>query len=466
MRATIAPSRRVSHAVGTAVLLGFGLILGPSASADESGFTLLVDTLRNSGRNPAVVHSGRITVHVHLIRQPPTEAEFRKELEQYKDQLKERLSLFSSDPVNRKLTQQALDNAEVDYQKSQKESDDNISNYEIVFQGVDPFVDVKQRITSTDPKGGAVREGLLAIGGRHNPSTNTFLRQTPTWSTIDVDHSYMVEPFNEFGRARGTTLQFLTVMLLLGTPNNSDYHFNPETIEKTRVLLTRVGATSGWRVVGKREFEGGTASVLEIAPAAGARSTFSRIGVNRTLVWVDPARGYICPRIEEYSGERPSRVYESSGFFLDRNSGLWWPRLHTDTVYDAESGATKETKIYTMTPERTALNVPVGDEDFTFHATPKMKVCDKQGGSDVVYQVVKAASLRLKDGAFDLANNPALVPERDILGGLFPFQPGRRRTSWIWILALNAGGVGLIAALVYRRSKRKRAARPKTRSAA
>lgn len=398
------------------LILGIGLSTTSSVAGGEDGFPMLVEALRNSGRNPAIIHTGRIEALRRHTNQEISEADFQKQLADYKRQLEDRLALFSknNDVDNRNFTLKAIKDAESDRRKVLKSMSDKTEKYEITFRGVDPFTDVKQRIMSAEAGAGQDSEVLLAIGSNLNPMSNTYLRKDSYSSLIRVDRSYGAFPFNEFGRARGATLQFLTATLLLGTTDARDDRFNQATIEKTRGVLKAIG--SGYPIQKQVEFEGGTASVVEIS-ARLDKAPINPFGVGRTLVWIDPARGYICPKIEEYVGDRVFKSYESSGYFLDQNSGLWWPRSHIETEYDPDTGAIKSRDTYTMTPEGTALNIPIDDDEFVFHAKPGMQIADNQEGTGPIYHVANETSLRMKNGVLDFSHNPDLILQDRLQNG-------------------------------------------------
>lgn len=379
------------------LVLGVGFS-SPSSGAGEDGFLMLMEAARNSGLNPAILHSGRITARREQTREI-SEAEIQRDVADYKRHLEERLAIFSKsrDVANRDLTLKSIENAQADRRKALHSLYNKTSKYEFTFRGVEPFTDVKQRILSAEPD--ADRE-FIAIGSHLKLGTDTFLRKDSDSSPITVDRSYAAYPFNEFGRARGRTLQCLTAMLLLGTADHGDHRFNQGTIARIRGHLKN---GSGYSIQKQVEFEGGTVSVVEISPQRP--SITDRFGVQKALVWIDPARGYICPKIEEYVGDRVFKSYESSGYFLDRNSGLWWPRSHVETEYDTNTGAVKSRVAYAMTPEETALNVPIDDDEFAFRAKRGMEIADNQEGTGPRYYVANDTSLRMKHGVLDLTTN-------------------------------------------------------------
>lgn len=436
------------------------------ASAGEDGFALLLETLRNAGSNPAVIQSGRLHARVHSFHQPISEAQYRKEFADYKKEIENRRSMLRKDDVvNHDLTAKALKNAEADFRDLQRRLSDKSAEYDVSFRGVDPFVDVKQRISIPDRSGAEQlgdEEGDIAIGSSFDGARFTFIHKVRFYpKSLNVVRDYGVLPFNEFGRVRGNTLQFLTALLLLGTADHREYRFNRETIEKVRNLYkTLPGDALPYRVLKKVEFEGGTVSVLEI-PLLFDKANSTRLGFNKTHVWVDPARGYICPKIEEFDGDRVVRRFDSTGFFLDPNSGLWWPRVHKVTEYDEKSPVIKEEETFTMAPETTALNITIADDEFVYHATRGMNLQDDQRGNPgSIYHVVKDTSLRLKDGVLDVANNPALVPQ-DSLFSRMGLSPGGRGGwfSRMWFVAANVGVMLFVLAFFLNKRRRARAAK-------
>jgi hypothetical protein len=84
--------------------------------------------------------------------------------------------------------------------------------------------------------------------------------------------------------------------------------------------LVKNTKTAGIRIVGQRDFDNGLVWLVTIPQPTDKRIKSNVNG--KTVIWIDPVRGYICPLIEEYVHDICVVRYESSDYYQDKSSGI------------------------------------------------------------------------------------------------------------------------------------------------
>jgi len=223
-----------------------------------------------------------------------------------------------------------------------------------------------------------------------------------------------------------------------GSPITSFRHFG--RLDNRYGQFADSGTTLGaWfadpvRLVAKESFEGSEVYVVEIGRSNGKRK-----------VWIDPARGYICPRNEFYDGDRLVRKTESSGYFLEPTSKLYFPAFHKESVWDAQQGYREITLSYRVEPKSLRLNCPVPSEEFSISVAPSTRIVDSRGGGRD-WQSTKEVSLEFAAGKLDLERIDGLVATsapRPIVAAS-RFLPDTFSTAVKWIVAAIAVVVTLL----------------------
>ena len=149
--------------------------------------------------------------------------------------------------------------------------------------------------------------------------------------------------------------------------------------------------TGSIRLAGRETLEGAELQIVEIDHVDGSKRK----------VWIDPDRGYICPRNELYEGKRLVSKTESTGYFLEPKSGLYFPENHTDTTWDKQSGRQLAQWKYHVDPQSLVLN-DVAAEEFSIVAPPSTIIGDLRSGGRT-WQATAEARLRVGADGLDLA---------------------------------------------------------------
>ena len=188
------------------------------------------------------------------------------------------------------------------------------------------------------------------------------------------------------------------------------------------------------RLVAKESFEGSDVYVVEAGPVNRKRK-----------VCIDPARGYICPRNEFYDGDRLVRKTESSGYFLEPTSKLYFPAFHKESVWDSQRGNRETTLSYRIEPKSLRLNYPVPSEEFSISVAPSTRIVDSRGGGRD-WQSTREVRLEFAGGKLDLDRIDGLLPTsapRPIVAAA-RFLPDTFSTAVKWIVAAVAVVVTLL----------------------
>ena len=334
-----------------------------------------------------------------------SEDQFQKQLEAHKQALQKRVASLPEGGRNRTLFLKQVETAEQDLRKANSQLSNQTYRAQFVFRGVEnQFQDVKQvLLTYPDGKPDTWKEDSVLIGSQKNGKTWTYLHRGMNREvTVDLNR-WGIDHIFEFGRLRGARATLMTAVLLIGTDMkvSRDYQFNTDVLQKLVQLNREWQKTSpdrGIRFVGTTRLEGADVSIVQASWASGPQASQS---LGKLKVWIDPARGYICPRIEEHSGEGLAHLYVSKEYFLDQNSGLWWPHIHTDTEYSPTGEVQAETT-YEMTPSATALNPPVDSKEFALSVKKGVAILDRRNGKAVAYRAENDMNLELNKGEIDL----------------------------------------------------------------
>ncbi|HEV3137672.1 MAG TPA: hypothetical protein VGZ26_07200 [Pirellulales bacterium] len=161
-------------------------------------------------------------------------------------------------------------------------------------------------------------------------------------------------------------------------------------------LPSVVRFTRSVRLIGSEPFEGSTVQIIEV-------TTWNK---PRQKAWIDPARGYICPRHEFCEGQLLVDKTEASGFFVEPASQLYFPEHYVETLFDRKSGAPQITWRYCVDPKTLKLNYAIADEEFSI-TVPKRGIIkdEREGGRD--YRATEDVRIAFND-KLDLAKIAAL----------------------------------------------------------
>lgn len=403
------------------VTLGFSnasfVIATEAGGGEQDGISLLAEAVRYAGSNPKVVRSGRVLLNISRKSEGTSEEQFRRDLDAQKKFLEKRIASLPENDRNRRLFAKQLETAEEDLRKVQAALTNQNYRCQIVF-GTAPgqFQDVKQTLysrVSTNPDVWKVQ--YVLVGGLKDVKTRTFLQLIEDRKEVRVEcNKWGIDQIYEFGRIRGQRAAMWTAVLLLNSDKtiNWNYEINEETVQELRRVnktLQKEKTDVGIRIAGTTSFEGEKVSIVEVLSGQGG---------GKWVVWVDPSRGYICPRIEEYVRAKLKHLYLSTGYYLEQKSGLWWPRTHVATTYSPNGDIQVETT-YAMTPEATAINVPVDPKEYVLPVKAGFHVIDDRNSKPLHYMVAQPTDLRLVKGEIDLSDSKIFMPDQPAQATVF-----------------------------------------------
>ncbi|MDR2346267.1 MAG: hypothetical protein LBE18_09400 [Planctomycetaceae bacterium] len=336
----------------------------------------------------------------------------------------------------------------------------NVNNKQlIIFRGGTPFTDVKQKIFSlpnpqdevvnennenkviTDQKNSLIFE---LIGNNTDPfgRSMNIVHDSDLGGSITIQE-WGIEPINELGRARGHRLSTFTALFLLsGTQKQmKSFSFNKSFIEQFIALnddLVKNTKTAGIRITDKKDFEGSLVWVLTISQPS---DKFLKRKINgKTVIWVDPARGYICPLVEEYVQDICVVRYESSDYYQDKSSGIWFPRKTVDTEFDLVTKEQLQRTVYEIIPDETDFNISISNDEFVFHVPTGWTVNDRRFVIRQSYRAIRDTKLKFEQGRIALRGNRDFIVEDNFLSVNLPVNNN-------WLIRMFCIIIGIIFVL-------------------
>jgi hypothetical protein len=408
--------------VNIIILLYFNCLVFAQYAINDSGGRLFVEAIQNQGANGHIIHSGKITFILSEEKKTDSEEIIQKNVNTYVQHYKEELKNTPKDTKRYNYLTNMLQNRnliEKECRKTSQKLANTINKYQIIFRGGTPFTDVKQEIFNlsnlhdenikkdnemTNEKNVPI---LKLIGNNVNPFGKSMYigHNVNAGNTITIESNWAIPLINELGRARGHRFSSFTALFLLGGTQEQmkSFSFNQDFIEQFIALnddLVKNTKTAGIRITGQRNFEDSFVWILTIPQPTDIRVKRNVNG--KTVIWVDPTRGYICPLIEEYVQDICVVRYESSDYYQDKSSGIWFPRKTIDTEFDLVTKEQLRRVTYEIIHEETDFNIPISDDEFVFPIVAGWTVMDKQSGRQNSYRVVRDTKLKFEKGRIAL----------------------------------------------------------------
>lgn len=189
---------------------------------------------------------------------------------------------------------------------------------------------------------------------------------------VTDDQAYM-DAFLNFGRLQGPDVN-LVLMMLLQDQDVEKYAFSEKNIAQFKAERQKKMRSDNVKIlqtVGTSTYDGNaTAYIVES----------SKDGKVQERYHIDTARGYICPLLQYYDASGKLRAeYRSSGYFLHKKSGLWFPLLHKEMTMDPTNGK-PQFKEYTIDKDSVDINFPVADDEFVLEIPSGATVIDERAG--------------------------------------------------------------------------------------
>jgi hypothetical protein len=425
--------------------------LRPSLFAAD-GLDDYLQACANRGDNPAVIHSLSVTYEVDILEQPEGyDEEVAKRLKNQKDtllqavkdhgpggphenafmaeRLKKSLETFDEwappqihAQFNKRLKIEALyrwqpDEAHSQYRLTLFRYDKTIEKWE------EPIKVIRELKSGGTPKENYVKGMYFDTPIR----TATVEQGAFNVGTRDV---------RQFGRLEGAPADMTTAAFAdKSKPGTLD--FSPEKMDAYKKNVMNVLGNNrnvrAYLISREEEFEGSTVHVIETT--RDEQGTV--IPIQR--VKIDPSRGYICPLIEIYNqAGQIALKWESSGYFLHKNSGLWFPEKYSYIEYDESGAKPRRSESYRITPDSVAINQKMTDDDFAVVLPPDCVVLDVRRQPHRRYKTIGEKSISLASLTDDLSSLGLMedTGQPVKLNKPMPFIPNPRRMAW-WLLVIG-----------------------------
>ncbi|GHT27268.1 hypothetical protein FACS18942_06300 [Planctomycetales bacterium] len=159
------------------------------------------------------------------------------------------------------------------------------------------------------------------------------------------------------------------------------------------IIREKIAKTDCFRS-GEIKYDDSTATVIEIKKNG---QLFSRY-------CIDTARGYICPKIENYNTEtgKLAEEYIANGFVQIPNAGLWYPLYFCEILYDKNSGELASRKEYRIDKSDLQINQQESEKVFAIDVPENTKIIDQRTKDKVEYTAVESGSISPVHGILNL----------------------------------------------------------------
>lgn len=351
--------------------LGVMLVLahgGMCLAESDSAFAVFANAVRGSGLNPATISSGSLVFSVVVDPIPESEEEFRFGVKSFVKTRQNLLSTVNDSKIRNEILEQIAD-AEVLYLRERKASAIH-ERHQMLFVGVEPYTYVLDEVTFPDTPS---RPKIYSVGNNGGEKQESFyLKRQGSRKTLDLfprDHCY---PVNRCGRLQGEAALMTGVLFSMGSRQKSigqfEFNFDAEILRQAEDINSKIVAQdseSGIRLLREENIKlSDSALSKSVVIQKGATAGAKGLSMPKIIAWIAPDHNLICPRIEIYETNKLSIVHESSDYFVDEDSGLFWPSIHKESRFDLSSGKLKYMRVIRFDPDNVDLNIPIGEENF------------------------------------------------------------------------------------------------------
>lgn len=354
------------------VLIHAAVLSGAALGADPSPVKMLVSAA-NRGRDDPAIHNGTAEVDEEIKKPRADDAE-RKIAE---DELKMlRASIAQqTDPVQKEKLAELTERQEKSWSETKDKPRTVRSRWRVVFDGSRPAGQLRYEVhRGFRPDKHLHPEALVTLGTRE-PSGGFLTVTQSSAKNVQV----RAEPFWDI-------------------PWFPDFGSEPEGREFFFTTSATATVTQSPRLIKKETIDGHELAVIEAVSSAGTKR----------VLWIDPARGYVCPRIESYdTAGRLTATSEGSGYFAEASSGVWFAGRYVKTLFDPASGEqTRQTK-WNVDRSTVKINYAIPADEFSMPITNATFVFDDRPGGRA-WQAMQSTRLGIADGSLDLDHTPGL----------------------------------------------------------
>ncbi len=309
----------------TLPFLGFFYGTDRSFAADTD---IVINACWNNGYNHRLIQAARLDFELTVTNASVSEETIQAEIEKLKESTRK---AAEKDPSFKPILEDILKNIPEGvrnrFAAEKKMKGSSMLNCGDSFGGVSQ---AKHELAFFDASTKKWSAPVVYLGGdvagkQANAQWEPAINQA---NLLDVGAS--IASFQAFGRLDGPFFGEALMVLSKGKLPTSLESFDRES------FVHKFG--SAIRVTGKEQYDDGQAEAMAVEYAPG--------GVLRQRTWIDPSRGYICPKIQVFDvkTKKMTQEYLSKDYFLHKKSGLWYPATHAQSTFDKDSGNLLEKK--------------------------------------------------------------------------------------------------------------------------
>lgn len=257
----------------------------------------------------------------------------------------------------------------------------------------------------------------------------------------------------QFGRLEGPIAD-MTTAAFADNSQPGALDFGPARMQEFKRNVAHVlGINKNMRafqVTGEESFEQSTVYVIETMREDRG------VVIPMQRVKIDPNRGYICPLIEIYNQQgQVALKWESSGYFLDEESGIWFPEKYSHVAFDETGTVARRSETYQIERGSVQANRQLRDDDFAVTLPPDCTVMDVRREPRTNYKTKGVTRITLASLTDDLSSLGLIVDTTNVgLVQPVPFLPIRRTVVGWSLVAVNAFIIAAMLLLLRFRKRR------------
>lgn len=422
--------------------LAASVVIVSEASAD--GIDLYLEACRNRGDNPAVIQSLRADLEASIVTEPPSREQIEKRLEHLRQGMTEDITRF----------EKAGNTVMAERFKAQLAKIEEWATPQILAQarrrlrvhvlyrrspetGNDQYLFTMRRFVSDKDAWSEPVVGLREI--RHGANVKGISFESDVRVAVFDKGAFTVgiRDVRQFGRIQGQPALMTTASFIVRSdPPVLD--LSEEKIarfkEEAASLSRKHPDVHSYQIKGSLPFEGSRVWIIE----SERDENGSPVLLQR--IWIDAARGAICPLVELfYQNGRTAQRWESSNYIKVEESGLWYPQRHEYTEFD-ESGAMKLQETYQIDPGSVQINFNPDASQFAFSLPEGCSVIDARTATHKTYKPDRAVMVSLESLADDIQSLPVVVDAKG-----HPETPVSTSTFHWWLIGFNALVICILA---------------------